>query len=96
VFFGSGDGTFQPPVNFPAGGQPMDLLADFQRRGKLISPSSTIPTIRPDSSRQRHGNIWRPTSIAVGPNPVPRLGISIDGRPDLVVENPATLHCRCS
>jgi hypothetical protein len=91
VFFGNGDGAFQPPVNFPAGGQPMDLaVADFNGDGKLDiavvnDTDNTVAILLGNGN----GTFQGPTSIAVGPNPVPfAVGdLDGDGRPDLVVEN---------
>jgi hypothetical protein len=92
VMLGNGNGTFQPRVAWPAGGQPFDFaIADFNGDGALdiavANASSWTVTVllgKGDGTFPVSLNLFAPGG---GPTSVQTADFNGDGKPDLAVAN---------
>ncbi len=90
IFLGNGDGTFQPPINYPVGSNPYSVaVADFNGDGKLdlavanfLSSTVTVVFGNGDGTFQTAATLnteTAPVFIAVG-------DFNGDHKPDLLVQ----------
>jgi hypothetical protein len=93
IYIGNGDGTFQPPVTYSAGGWAVAVaVGDFNRDGKLDLATTGVNISRVSVSMGNgDGTFQAPVSFGVGARPVSvAVGdFNRDNSPDLAVTNNA-------